>query len=83
MKPVDVFQPEVGSKELPVKNFRLLGGKPLLAGSIEHALAVKRIEQVIVSYSEKIVAVACDYGAEVPFIHPAVMARDDSPECLV
>lgn len=38
-----------GSKGLPGKNIRLLGGKPLIAWSIEHALAVKRIERVIVS----------------------------------
>ena len=72
-----------GSKGLPGKNIRLLGGKPLIAWSIEHALAVKRIERVIVSTdSEEIAAVAREYGAEVPFIRPAELARDDSPEWL-
>jgi CMP-N-acetylneuraminic acid synthetase len=68
---------------LPDKNIRLFGGKPLIAWSIEHALAVKRIARVIVSTdSEEIEAVALDYGAEVPFIRPAELARDDSPEWL-
>lgn len=72
-----------GSKGLPGKNIRPLGGKPLIAWSIEHALAVKRIERVIVSTdSEEIAAVAREYGAEVPFIRPAELARDDSPEWL-
>jgi CMP-N-acetylneuraminic acid synthetase len=72
-----------GSKGLPGKNIRLLGGKPLIAWSIEHALAVKRIERVIVSTdSEEIAAVAREYGAEVPFIRPTELARDDSPEWL-
>ena len=72
-----------GSKGLPGKNIRPLGGKPLIAWSIEHALSVKRIERVIVSTdSEEIVAVACEYGAEVPFIRPVELARDDSPEWL-
>jgi CMP-N-acetylneuraminic acid synthetase len=72
-----------GSKGLPCKNIRSLGGKPLIAWSIEHALAVKRIERVIVSTdSEEIAAVARDYGAEVPFIRPAELAQDDSPEWL-
>lgn len=72
-----------GSKGLPGKNIRPLGGKPLIAWSIEHALAVKRIECVIVSTdSEEIAAVAREYGAEVPFIRPAELARDDSPEWL-
>ena len=72
-----------GSKGLPGKNIRLLGGKPLIAWSIEHALSVKRIHRVIVSTdSEDIANVARHYGAEVPFMRPAELARDDSPEWL-
>lgn len=72
-----------GSKGLPGKNIRPLGGKPLIAWSIEQALAVKRIERVIVSTdSEEIVAVARAYGAQVPFMRPPELARDDSPEWL-
>jgi len=72
-----------GSKGLPGKNIRLLGGKPLIAWSIEHALAVKRIDRVLVSTdSEEIAAVARKFGAEVPFIRPEEFARDDSPEWL-
>lgn len=72
-----------GSKGLPGKNIRLLGGKPLIAWSIEHAQAVKRIERVIVSTdSEEIAAIARQYGAEVPFIRPSELAQDNSPEWL-
>jgi CMP-N-acetylneuraminic acid synthetase len=72
-----------GSKGLPGKNTRWLGGKPLIAWSIEHALVVKRIARVIVSTdSQEIAAIAREYGAEVPFIRPAELARDDSPEWL-
>jgi len=72
-----------GSKGLPGKNIRPLAGKPLIAWSIEHALAVGRIERVIVSTdSEEIAAVARKFGAQVPFIRPADLARDDSPEWL-
>lgn len=72
-----------GSKGLPGKNIRPLGGKPLIAWSIEHALAVKRIGRVIVSTdSEEIATVSREYGAEAPFIRPAELARDDSPEWL-
>lgn len=83
MKVVAFIFARGGSKGLPGKNIRPLGGKPLIAWSIEHALAVKRIERVIVSTdSEEIAAVARDYGAEVPFMRPAELARDDSPEWL-
>lgn len=84
MKAIAFIFARGGSKGLPGKNIRTLGGKPLIAWSIEHALAVKRIERVIVSTdSEEIAAVAREYGAEVPFIRPAELARDDSPEWLV
>ena len=72
-----------GSKGLPGKNIRLFGGKPLIAWSIQHAQAVKRISRVIVSTdSQEIAAVAQHYGAEAPFIRPAELAQDDSPEWL-
>lgn len=83
MKAIAFIFARGGSKGLPGKNIRSLCGKPLIAWSIEHALAVKRIERVIVSTdSEEIAAVAHKYGAEVPFIRPAELARDDSPEWL-
>jgi N-acylneuraminate cytidylyltransferase len=83
MKAVAFIFARGGSKGLPGKNIRPLDGKPLIAWSIEHALAIKRIERVIVSTdSEEIAEVARDYGAEVPFIRPAEFARDDSPEWL-
>ncbi len=72
-----------GSKGLPGKNIRPLAGKPLIAWAIEHALAVPRIRRVIVSTdSVEIATVAKTWGAEVPFIRPAELARDDSPEWL-
>jgi len=70
-----------GSKGLPGKNLRLLAGRPLLAWSIGHAREVGRIRRVIVSTdSEEIAAVARAHGAEVPFMRPAVLAGDRSPE---
>jgi CMP-N-acetylneuraminic acid synthetase len=83
MKAIALIFARGGSKGLPGKNIRSLGGKPLIAWSIEHALTVKRVERVIVSTdSEEIAAVARQCGAEVPFIRPAELARDDSPEWL-
>ena len=65
------------SKGLPGTNIRPLGGKPLIAWSIEHALAVERIDRVIVSTdSDEIASISKHYGAEVPFIRPANLATD-------
>ena len=83
MKAVAFIFARGGSKGLPGKNIRPLGGKPLIAWSIEHALSVKRIERVIVSTdSEEIAAVAINHGAEVPFMRPPELASDNSPEWL-
>lgn len=83
MKTVAFIFARGGSKGLPGKNIRPLNGKPLIAWAIEHALAVRRIERVIVSTdSEEIATVARQYGAEVPFIRPTELAQDDSPEWL-
>jgi CMP-N,N'-diacetyllegionaminic acid synthase len=68
-----------GSKGLPGKNIRPLAGKPLIAYSIEAALAAKSITRVICSTdSEEIAAVARAAGAEVPFLRPEELAQDNS-----
>lgn len=83
MKAVAFIFARGGSKGLPGKNTRLLGGKPLIGLAIECALEVDRISRIIVSTdSEEIATISREYGAEVPFIRPAELAMDDSPEFL-
>ena len=73
-----------GSKGVPRKNIRPLAGKPLIAYAIEVARASCLIDRVIVSTDdEEIAAVARQYGADVPFLRPTELARDDTPEWLV
>jgi CMP-N-acetylneuraminic acid synthetase len=73
-----------GSKGLPGKNVRPFAGKPLIAWAIQHARAVSRVERVIVSTdANDIASVARAAGAEVPFVRPAELAQDASPEWLV
>lgn len=68
-----------GSKSVRNKNIRLIGGKPMLAYSIEHARQSKYINRIIVTTdSEEYAAIAREYGAETPFIRPAHLAQDDS-----
>ena len=72
-----------GSKGLPGKNIRPLGGKPLIAWSIEQALSVERIDRVIVSTdSYEIADIAKGSGAEVPFMRPSELSGDKSSEWL-
>jgi N-acylneuraminate cytidylyltransferase len=73
-----------GSKGVPGKNIRLLGGHPLIAWAIKTALEVEEIERVIVSTdSEEIAEIAKRYGGEVPFLRPTELAQDNSPEWAV
>ena len=66
-----------GSKSVTDKNIREVAGKPLLAWSVEHALASSRINRVIVSTdSERYAEIAREAGAETPFIRPAEYATD-------
>ncbi|TSC74748.1 MAG: N-acylneuraminate cytidylyltransferase [Parcubacteria group bacterium Gr01-1014_44] len=79
-----LIQARGGSKGLPKKNIRLLGGKPLISHSIEVALQSKLIDRVVVSTdSEEIAAVAKAAGAEVPFLRPAELAQDLTPNAPV
>jgi CMP-N,N'-diacetyllegionaminic acid synthase len=73
-----------GSKDLPRKNLLELAGIPLIAHSILFAKTCPEIDRCIVSTdSEEIAEVARRHGAEVPFLRPAELARDESPTHLV
>ncbi len=66
-----------GSKGIPRKNIKIIAGKPLIAWSIEQALASSCIDRVIVSTDcEEVAAIARQYGAEVPFLRPEELSGD-------
>jgi len=72
-----------GSKGFPGKNLAPLGGKPLIAWTIQCALQSRRVSRVLVSTDDEAIArVSRDFGAEVPFLRPTELARDDSPHIL-
>ena len=66
-----------GSKGVPRKNIKELAGKPLIAYTVEAAVASDIFEKVIISTdSEKIAEMAVRYGAEVPFLRPKELSDD-------
>ena len=68
-----------GSKGIPRKNILPVGGKPLLQWTIDAARAAACVDRVVVSTDdEEIADVARALGAEVPFMRPASLARDDT-----
>ena len=73
-----------GSKSIPRKNVLPLGGKPVIAWSIEAALQSPSVSRVIVSTDdEEIAEVSREWGAEVPFTRPAELAVDEAPHMAV
>ena len=77
MKILYVIPARGGSKGVPGKNIRLLGGKPLIHYSIEVARALANDEDICVSTDdETIKAVVQQIGLQVPFLRPAELATD-------
>jgi N-acylneuraminate cytidylyltransferase len=69
-----------GSKGVPRKNIREAAGKPLIAWTIEEAKKSRYIDRLILSSEdEEIIAVARDWGCDVPFVRPAELAQDNTP----
>jgi N-acylneuraminate cytidylyltransferase len=69
-----------GSKGIPQKNIRNVAGKPLLAWTLEAAAAASYLDRTIVSSDDQaIIKVARELGADVPFVRPVELARDDTP----
>lgn len=78
---VAIIPARSGSKGVPDKNIRHIGGLPLMAYSIIAALKASLIDRVIVSTdSEEYAKLAESYGAEVPFIRPKSISGDLSPD---
>lgn len=77
MKVLAVIPARAGSKSVPNKNIRMIGGKPMMAHSIMHAQESKYINRILVSTDSKEYAeIAQEYGAEVPFLRPVEFATD-------
>ena len=77
MKPICFIGARGGSKGVPKKNLRKLGGKPLIAHTITKALKSGIFSHVIVSTENKeLASISRKYGAEVPFYRPRKLATD-------
>jgi N-acylneuraminate cytidylyltransferase len=70
-----------GSKGIPRKNVKDFAGYPLIAYSILAGIQSTLVTRTIVSTDDdEISAVAREYGAEVPFIRPEELARDNTTD---
>ena len=73
-----------GSKGIPGKNIKLLGGKPLIYYAIDVARAIVDDTHICVSTDDdQIIRVVEQYGLIVPFIRPTVLATDTAVSYVV
>lgn len=72
-----------GSRGLPRKNVRLLGGAPLIAHSIRAAKRSRIGSALVSTDDEEIAAIAREWGAETPFVRPPELSGDDATSLSV
>ncbi|MBZ9628912.1 acylneuraminate cytidylyltransferase family protein [Psychroflexus sp. CAK1W] len=79
MRVLGIIPARGGSKGIPGKNIKALGGKPLLHYTIEAAKASRLLDRVILSSDDaEITDLGKSAGLEVPFVRPAHLATDQS-----
>lgn len=81
MKILCIIPARSGSKGIPHKNIRSFKGKPLITWSIEQALNSKYnkdMKIVVTTDSEEYAEIAKESGAEIPFLRPAEISKDQS-----
>ncbi len=73
-----------GSKGVKNKNIKNISGHPLIAWTISIGKKIRKSKKIIISTdSLKIKKISEKYGAEVPYIRPNHLAKDNSPEWKV
>lgn len=81
---VAIIPARSGSKRIPGKNTRLLGGRPALAWPIAACRESGLFSRVVVSTdAPEVAALARELGAEAPFLRPAELSDDHTPTAPV
>jgi CMP-N,N'-diacetyllegionaminic acid synthase len=84
LRVVGVVTARAGSKGIPGKNTKLLGGTPLIRYIIDAALASRAFDRVILSTDDPAAAdIARASGCDVPFMRPPELATDQTPHLPV
>jgi CMP-N-acetylneuraminic acid synthetase len=84
MKILGLITARGGSKTIPRKNLKELGGKPLIIWTIETAKKSGVLDRLVLSTDDRETAeVAKSYDVEVPFMRPAELAQDTTPHLPV
>ena len=79
MKILAIIPARGGSKRLPGKNIKLLGGQPLIVWSINIAKSIPDVCDILVSTDDtSIASISSTAGALVPWLRPSDLATDSA-----
>jgi CMP-N-acetylneuraminic acid synthetase len=79
-KVLGLIPARAGSKGIPDKNIRLLGGRSLLAYAADAATGSGVVDRIVLSTdAERVAEEGRRVGLEVPFMRPGELAGDETP----
>tara|TARA_A100001011_G_C14223475_1_gene805501 strand:+ start:717 stop:1421 length:705 start_codon:yes stop_codon:yes gene_type:complete len=78
MKVLGIIPARSGSKGIPNKNIKIINNKPLVYWTIKSALNSKLDKVIVSTDSKKIKLISKKFGAEVPFLRPRSISKDNS-----
>ena len=67
-----------GSKGVKNKNIKLINGKPLIYWTIKEAKKSKLSQIIVSTDSKKILRISKKFGADVPFLRPKKISKDNT-----
>src|SRR5919106_1476102 len=83
MRVLGIITARGGSKGIPNKNLKPLGGRPLIDYTIDAANDTPLDRLILSTEDQRIADAARALGCEVPFMRPAELARDETPHLPV
>lgn len=79
MRVIAIIPARGGSKGVPRKNIRILGGIPLIGWVCQSAIKSKHIAELLCSTdSEEIASICNTYGVKTPYLRPSELATDEA-----
>ena len=76
MKILGVIPARGGSKGVPEKNIKLIGGIPLIVHTIKASIKSNLTKIIVSTESEKIANISESYGLKIPFVRPNNLTSD-------
>ena len=77
-RPLALIPARKGSKGLPGKNTRMFAGKPLIAHTIEAAIASNCVDVFVSTDDEEVISIARSYNLTADYVRPSHLANDQA-----